>query len=218
MKISAVIVAKKESKRLPNKNMLPFGNSTILGHKILQLSKCKKIDEVVVGSNCEEILNYSDSLGARTARRPDEYCDEDNCSANSMIWNMCCLIETDVVVWAHCTNPLIKPRTYDNAVECFLTRGHNDSLLSVDILQEHIWSEESKPLNYNPWQGRHPLAKELPKMYKQNGAIFIQKHKQMKENRYFFGKKPYLFVTPEAESIDINTERDYRISKFFKIN
>ncbi len=221
MKISAVIVAKKDSRRLTNKNMLPFGNSTLLGHKITKLLECKEINDVVVGSDCDDILFFAEKLGARPIKRPDVYCDEIVSSANDMIGNMCSLIETDIVVWSHCTNPLIKPETYDQAVRTFLANLQNksyDSLLSVDKLQEHLWSyseSEKKyvPHNYNPWGKSHVLAKDLPVLYKQNGAIFIQEYNQMKQNSYFFGKNPYLFEMNPEESIDINTESDFEIAK-----
>lgn len=47
----------------------------------------------------------------------------------------------------------------------------------------------------------------------QYGGIFIQPYKQMKYNSYFFGKNPYLYVIPNREFLDINTERDYIVAK-----
>ena len=35
----------------------------------------------------------------------------------------------------------------------------------------------------------------------------------MKNNSYFFGNKPYLYVIPYNEFLDINTERDYILAK-----
>jgi CMP-N-acetylneuraminic acid synthetase len=228
MKVTAVIVAKRESRRLNNKNMLPFGRSNLLGAKITELGGCETIDEVVVGSNCDEMLSFARSLGAEGVKREEVYCDEDACPANRMIGNMCSLIETDVVVWAHCTNPLIRAKTYDESVRLYLKkvkeydgRGQMsggslfDSLISVDLVQEHFWhgGNFSYPLYHDPYHGEHVLAKDLPKLYKQNGAIFIQSHEKMKENSYFYGENPYLFTTPEEESFDINTELDYRVAK-----
>ena len=228
MKVTAVIVAKKESKRLRNKNMLPFGESNLLGTKIRQLKECEAINEVVVGSNCDEMLSFAKTLGAVSVKREEAYCDEDTCSANRMIGNMCSLIHTDVVLWAHCTNPLIRAETYDAAVNLYFKKVKEydnrgpvfgslfDSLISVDLVQEHFWraGRNAYPLHHDPYHGEHVLAKDLPKLYKQNGAIFIQSHENMKRNSYFYGDSPYLFTTPEEESFDINTELDYRIAKY----
>lgn len=212
--VTAVIVARKGSVRVPCKNMLPLGNETLISRKIRQLKACQNIDRVVFGSDSEEMLEHAAKYGAEAIRRPDFYCDEKVASANDMIFNMCSLIETDVVVWAHCTNPLLSSETYDKAVQTFFdNQAEYDSLLSVVEFKEHLWGTDKKPLNYNPYQPRHVPARKLPPYYMQDGGIFIQPHKQMLENKYFFGKKPFLFTIPEEEFLDINNMRDYLLAK-----
>lgn len=214
MEISAVIVARKGSIRVPSKNLLPLGKENLISRKVRQLKNCQKIDRVIVGSDSDEMLEVARNSGAEAVRRPDFYCDEKVATANDMIANMCELINTDIVVWAHCTNPLLSSETYDNAVETFLNNQPEfDSLLSVVEIKEHLWGTNKTPLNYNPYGERHVPARELPPYYMQDGGIFIQPHKQMLENRYFFGKKPYLYKIPEEEFLDINNMRDYLLAK-----
>jgi CMP-N-acetylneuraminic acid synthetase len=131
-----------------------------------------------------------------------------------MIENMLSLIKTEIIVWAHCTNTLLSSETYDRAISIFLNNQYEyDSLLSVKEFKEHLCDENKKPLNYNPYQTRHVLARELPAYYMRDGGIFIQPYKQMLLNRYFFGKKPYLFVISDKEFLDINDEKDYLLTK-----
>ena len=71
-KITAVIPVRAGSRRLPNKNILPFGNSNLLVHKIRQLKQVKQISNIVVltDSNTmiqmaiydKAILKYQDCL------------------------------------------------------------------------------------------------------------------------------------------------------------
>ncbi|WP_422409955.1 MULTISPECIES: cytidylyltransferase domain-containing protein [unclassified Endozoicomonas] len=215
MEKTAVIVARSGSIRVKNKALQLLGEYSLLARKILQLSKCQNIDRIIVGSDSEEILLHADYYGAETVKRENYYCDEKKCSANEMIENMCSLIETDLIIWAHCTNPLITPSTYDLAIDTFIkSKKHGyDSLLSVISLQEHLWSTEKKPLNYNPYQEKHTLAKDIEPYYMQDGGIFIQQRDDMLRNKYFFGKTPYLFSLPENEFFDINTERDLHIAR-----
>ena len=215
MEITAVIVARAGSVRIKNKSMLKLGSDTLISNKIKQLQQCKNIDRIVFGSDSNTMIEHAKKYGAETVLRPEYYCDETLASANDMIRNMCDLITTDIVIWTHCTNPFIKPETYDKAIDKFLSFNGNDfdSLLSVIEFQEHLWDENKHPLNYNPYSGRHIPAKELPKYYMQDGGIFIQPYLQMKKNSYFFGNKPYLFVIPNDEFLDINNERDYLIAR-----
>ncbi len=214
MEVTAVIVARKGSKRIPSKSLLKLNGESLIERKIKQLKQCKNIDRIVLGSDSDEMLEVGKSVGAETVRRPDFYCDESVASANDMIKNMMDLIKTDVVVWSHCTNPLLSPQTYDLAVETFLNnRPDFDSLLSVVELKEHLWGTDKKVLNYNPYAAKHTPARDLPAYYMQDGGIFIQPYEQMKANSYFFGKNPYLFVIPSDEFLDINSYRDYLLAK-----
>ncbi|MBP3846648.1 acylneuraminate cytidylyltransferase family protein [bacterium] len=214
MEISAYIVARKGSKRIKSKSLLKLNGETLIARKVKQLLNCKNINRVILGSDSEEMLEEGRYAGAEIIRRPNYYCDEEKASANEMIKNMCELVKTDIVVWAHCTNPLITSKTYDLAVEVFLNNiGKYDSLLSVVELKEHLWSNNKQPLNYNPYAKRHTPARELPPLYMQDGGIFIQEHKNMLKNSYFFGEKPYLFKIPPEEFLDINTYKDYILAK-----
>ena len=215
MEITAIIVARKGSVRIKNKSMLKLGDDTLISNKIKQLKECKNINRIAFGSDSDEMLEHAKSYGAETVKRPEYFCDEKLASANDMIGNMLDLIKTDIVVWTHCTNPLLSSKSYDDAIQTYLINLNNgyDSLLSVVEFQEHLWNENKKPLNYNPYSKRHVPARELPKYYMQDGGIFIQPYKQMKNNSYFFGSKPYLYVIPYSEFLDINTERDYIVAR-----
>lgn len=213
METTAVIVARKGSKRIQGKSMLRLGDETLIARKIRTLKCCKYIDRIVLGSDSDEMLEEGRKAGAEVIKRDAYFCDESLATANEMIGNMCSLIKTDIVLWAHCTNPLLSSITYDNAIVTFQNNlPEYDSLLSVVELKEHLW-KDGKPFNYNPYASRHIPAKELPPLYMQDGGIFIQFHKNMLENSYFFGKKPYLFKIPKQEFLDINEYRDYLLAK-----
>ena len=55
-KVTAVVAVRKGSQRIPNKNITPFGNSNLLEMKLEVLKKVNKIDEIIVNSDCEEML------------------------------------------------------------------------------------------------------------------------------------------------------------------
>lgn len=206
--VTAIIVARKGSVRVKNKALQTINGESLIERKIKQLKLCKNIDRVIVGTDCDEIGLLCEGYGAEVVYRNDYYCDESKATANEMIGNMMSLIETDIVVWAHCTNPLISSDTYDKAIELFNENKDFDSLLSVIEFKEHLWSDEKKPMNYNPYGEKHTLARDLPTYYFQDGGIFIQKYLDMKKNSYFFGKKPQLFVIDNTEFCDINTYED----------
>lgn len=210
MEVSAVIVARGGSVRVPNKNLLEIRGEPLIARKIRQLQQVEDIDRVIVGSDSESILEVASKYGAEPILRPEIYCDERVSSANEMIANMCDLFSTDIVMWTHCTNPLIRPETYSKALQEFKKNEKLafDSLISVYEIREHLW-KNSKPMNYNPWADVHPRASELEPLFGQDGGIFIQRYSNMKKNSYFFGSNPYLFKVPVDEVFDINTMLDF---------
>jgi CMP-N-acetylneuraminic acid synthetase len=214
MKIAALIPVRSGSVRIPNKNLSKIGYETLLSRKINQLKKAQFITDIYVGTDGEKLAKEAESNGVNVIMRDPVCCDESVASANMMIADFVKRVECDIVVWVHATNPFVEGPTYDSAIKTFLNQELYgfDSLMSVLALQEHLWTPNYYPLNYNPYKERHTLAKELPAYYKQTGAFFIQHHKAMKNNSYFFGKRPYLYKTTELEAIDINTPYDLKLA------
>ena len=68
-----------------------------------------------------------------------------------MIEDMCQKVDTDIILWAHCTNPFVDEQIYDDALNVFLERDVeiNDSLLSVVELKTHLWHTAMSELNHN---------------------------------------------------------------------
>jgi CMP-N,N'-diacetyllegionaminic acid synthase len=209
--VIAIVVARGGSVRLPRKALLPFGASTLIGHKVDTLRACPGIDRVIVGSDSSPIIAEAERHGAEVVIRHPYYCDESRCSANEMIADMAGRIDgadEDVVVWAHPTNPLIRAETYASAIDHF-RRGNGDSLISVTAVQRHAWMR-GEPVNYDPRAGKHTPASGCTPIYFQDGGIFIQTLRRFRETRYFFGSDPQLFVVPADEGTDVDTEADYQ--------
>lgn len=210
MRVVAAVVARGGSRRLPGKALLPFAGTTLIGWAVERLRATDHVDEVVVGSDSQEILDAAASAGATTVRRDPICCDEDRCTANMMIADMAKRIDGDVVLWAHPTNPLVRPSTYSDAVQRFLDGRPSgyDSLVSVTDVARHAWVG-GLPFNYDPWEERHVPASELQPIRFQDGAVFVQRLQDMRRNSYFFGRNPQLFPIDPLEGWDIDTRRDY---------
>lgn len=208
--VSFLIPVRGGSTRIPRKNMLVLNGETLIARKIKQVSPLGK---VYVGSDDDEMLEEARRHGAIAVRR--EMTNEGHDSANDMIKEFVGLVEPcTTVVWSHVTNPLLSTETYKRAIDEFykaLQDGY-DSLVSVHEVHGHYWNADMRTPLYNvTWcrNVRHLCANELPPLYEQTGGIFIQPYEQMKKNSYFFGERPYLFVTNDLESIDINTPEDW---------
>jgi CMP-N-acetylneuraminic acid synthetase len=139
-------------------------------------------------------------------KRAPEFCDERSRSWNNVIYDMVSRVDAQTIVWAHCTNPCIKPATYDRAVRAYQATD-GDSLVAVTPFQNHIWWN-GRPLNFNPYQEEHVVAAKLPPVYFQNGGIFIAARVLMMEKCYVYGESPEMFVIEPDEATDVDTWAD----------
>lgn len=213
--VTAIVPAKGTSSRVPGKNMRDFAGRPLLQVKVEQLLACPRVDEVVVGSDDERVLELARQLGATPMLRDEYHCDETRCPANDMLYDLARRATGDVVLWAHCTNPLVQPKTYAAAVSAYedgLANGY-DSLMSVTKLRGHFWRGDETPLNFTPLANPHPLASSLQPLFAQDGAIFIQSREQMVRLRYFYGARPLMFELDAYEGLDINWEADFRVAE-----
>lgn len=207
MSVSAVIIARGGSQRVPSKNLLDFHGRPLVAHKVWQLKQCPSIDKVFVGSDSLDILDAAHKEGAEGVHRTAPYCDERSRTWNEVIYDMVTRITGDTVVWAHCTNPCIKPATYEKALHYFGNTRH-DSIISVTPYRNHLWWM-GKPLNFDPYKRDHLVAANLQPILFQNGGIFIAHRIAMQTWSYVYGPNPELMVVGEDEATDIDTQEDY---------
>ena len=59
IKYLAVVPARKNSKRIKNKNLVKFKNRSLIENTLKQISHVKKIGYSVISSDSNKILNYS---------------------------------------------------------------------------------------------------------------------------------------------------------------
>jgi len=205
MTTTAVIVSRKGSVRIKNKAWAKLNSVSLIERKILQLIKVSKIDNIVIGTNDSEIKEIADKYSVTFIKREEQFCDEKSATPNEMIRNMLSYFDSDVVLWAHLTNPFINETHYQDTLEQFEKLDSDyDSLFSAVELKEHIWIDKTTPINHDPFSSKHIIAKDLNPVYKQNGGIFIRNKVDMQNDGRFIGNKPYMYVMNEVEGLDLD--------------
>jgi CMP-N-acetylneuraminic acid synthetase len=71
MKINFLILAKSQSKRLENKNTLPFNGKPMF---LTNVEKCLKLGDTYVSSDSLDILKQAEVVGAKGILRPESLC------------------------------------------------------------------------------------------------------------------------------------------------
>lgn len=210
-KITAVIPVRAGSRRLPDKNILPFGDSNLLVHKIRQLKEVDEISEIIVSTDSEEMISFAKQEGVLYQRRPVEYCDEKSKTFNEVVEYISGTIETDILIWATCVCPLVKNQSYKRAIKEFLNlSGDFDSVVSALLLKEYIF-DEKHPVNFSI--ENHVPSQQLPNWHIITNGFFIANAADMHKWKFVYGKKPKLIEISKFEAIDIDDRDDFMLAE-----
>jgi 4-hydroxy 2-oxovalerate aldolase len=213
-KIYSIVPVKKNSSRLPNKNILPFGNSTLLEHKISQLKKVKGIDEIIVSSDSDIMLEKAKNMGVTYIKRPVEFANESK--PLNEFYNYICDIckgnDDDILMWTCCTSPLFDEELLQKTLDIYLDKVYKhssqyDCLMTVYNFQHYLLDHKG-PLTYDI-NKKHSNSEDLKPLKLFTNGVIISTFKDFRNRIWFHGPKPYLYEVNQLQSIDIDTKGDY---------
>ncbi|MBS5861466.1 acylneuraminate cytidylyltransferase family protein [bacterium] len=209
--IKALIPVRAGSQRVKNKNIRPFADSSLLEIKIKQMQRIKELDGVIVNSDSDEMLDIAKSLGAETIKR-DSYYASSEVSINEVYVDLANHCDSDVILFADATNPLIKDDTVRLALKKYYDNiNEYNSCNTVNVIKMFLW-QNGKPINYS--EDKKPRSQDLPDIYAINSAINIISREDMIKYRAFVANKPFLLPVCDIEGLDIDNEIDFEFAEF----
>jgi CMP-N,N'-diacetyllegionaminic acid synthase len=210
---TAIIPVRKGSRRLQNKNISPFAGKNLLTYKISQLQKVSRIDEVIVSSDCDDMLLMASNLGVVTHKRTLEFCDEVTQPFGAVVAHIAETARGSNIIWAPCTSPLVEPEDYLAAIVAYENNvpEYFDSLVSVETLRRYLWAE-GRPLNYSLGLAHVP-SQDLAAYQRITDGIVIASKEKMIEWSYFHGKNPFLFEVSKRAAVDIDDVYDLECAR-----
>lgn len=224
MTFSVFIPMRSGSTRSPKKNTRPFletGESLfqLKMKSILKLCESDEIVEVIISSDDKDIINQAKpylSDKVKIDMRPKELC-LSSTKVEDLISYVPKVTKGEHVFWLHVTSPFVGFETYLNAIENYkynvLESGSHDSLMSVNKLQQFIWSDSEKKVinvdrDINPW----PNTQDLDPLYEINHAFYISSRNNYISLNDRIGKNPCLYICEGLEKIDIDWEEDFIVA------
>ena len=214
-KILAVITARAGSKRLPNKNILNLAGKPLIAWTIDEAKKSKYIDELIVSTDSKKIAEISKYYGAEVPfMRPLELA-IDTADSISVLKHSIEFFKNkfDYILLLQPTSPL---RTVEDIDKAIITLNNKTKAVVSVCETEHspLWSntlpEDLSMKNFIRSEVKNKRSQDLPKYYRLNGAIYIAETKYFYKNNGFLGDKTKAYIMPQQNSVDIDTELDFR--------
>lgn len=210
--ITAIIPVKGLSTRLPGKNILPFGNSNLLLHKIEQLKQVEGLTDIIVSSDSDEMLEMAKNAGVTAMKRPQQYADE-SVPFGRFLDYLCEVLPNEHIMWACATSPLVEPYLYKKAIKLYfekLNEGY-DSLITCLPCQSY-YMDEKGPINFSIGL-EHKNSEQLPPIYHFTNGINLAPKVRIAEWHYNYGPNAYRLLVNKREAADIDDIYDYVCAK-----
>lgn len=116
--ITAVVPVKINSSWLPGKNILPFGKSNFLLHKLDQLKQAEEITDIVVSLDSDEMLSMAEAAGVTAMKRPEQ-CANEPVPFGRFLDYLCEVLPNEHIFCDCVTSPLVEPYLYDKAINLY---------------------------------------------------------------------------------------------------
>jgi len=204
--IVGLIPVKGSSERVKLKNLRKFGDTTLFELKLLQLSKVRGFQKIIVSSESDMVLSIAKKKGFSIHERDPKYSTSD-IPMSEVYSHIASEIEGENIAWINATNPLAEDHIYTNAIKLYNTMdAEYDCLLSAVNVQENIFYN-GVPVNFSPspW----PRSQDLKGLCSLPFVISILKRADMISWGSCVGKSPFFYYLNKLEAWDIDNQEDF---------
>jgi len=156
------------------------------------LQQCSAISEIVVDTDSPDITKgIKDSFPSIKVIDRPESLRADDISMNEILLHDTSLVQADLYIQTHSTNPLVKPETISNAIQTLeKVYPTYDSLFAVTRIQIRLWDGLGRPINHNP--ATLIQTQDLPPIYEENSCFYLFTRPTLERRRNRIGDRPYL--------------------------
>jgi len=184
--------------------------------KLKQLLSSTLIDEIILSTNDEEILEYAESLGSRKIRihKRLEALSSSATSTDDLVSHALQLIPDSHILWTHVTAPFINGYDYDIIISEYLrslASGY-DSLMTTTVIHSFLWNADG-PINYDRNIEKWPRTQTLPAVHEVNSGVFLSHSRIYKMFGDRIGQKPIFHPLDKIRGFDIDWPDDFSLAE-----
>jgi N-acylneuraminate cytidylyltransferase len=212
----AVIPARGGSKRLPRKNIRPFGGKPMLVHSIDVARRVPAIGRILVSTDDPAAARIAEDAGAEVVVRPAELASDHATTASAIRHALLSVFGPEAmpaaVVTLQPNCPLRTPGLVADALRRFEQEGA-DSVISVTQSHHKLGTIEGG--TFTPRYRTGMRSQDMAAEYYENGVVYVSSTKMVVEKEDLFGARIVPVVIDPLYALgDIDTEFDFRLAEF----
>ncbi len=217
------------SKGVPKKNIKILNGNPLLFYTIDCAKKANFIDDIVISSDSDEMLEMGENFGIEnTIKRPEKFATDSASKWDVFIH----LVEeyeqktgktVDYLVDLDVTVPLRKPEHIEGAIQIMLNNvtdvvitgyepERNPYFNMMEITENNyakIVKKSEKPI---------VCRQDAPVVYSLTPAVYVMKKSVLYEYKHWSDAKCMIYEIPRENAIDIDTEFDFKLVEYIMKN
>lgn len=208
-----VIPARGGSKRLPNKNLINLGRTSLLSYSISYALQSFDGSAIYVSTDDSAIRNEAVNFGVQVIDRPFDLASDDTPTV-AVLEHAIKEIKENVahVILLQPTNPLRPNNLLNEAVEIY-SNLETPSLFTVSPEIKKLGKIQKNvfiPQNYSPGQ----RSQEMSPWFYENGLLYIASVETIKSGQIITENSYPLIVDHVFGTVDIDTAMDLDYAEF----
>ncbi len=224
IKVLWIIPARWGSKWIPLKNIRLLKNRPLIEYTISAAKKSWIFDEICISTDNEKIGGFASKHKIDYIKRPNEISWDYSTSIETVIHSLNQYQKNwkvfDVVILLQPTSPLRTSTHIKESYKKFINSWCK-SLYSITECEKHPYKsfislEDGHSLK--PMYGSEFLSKprqELPRVYNQNWAIYINYSKDIIKHQDFYIEPICWYIMEKSDSIDIDDLSDLELANIY---
>ncbi len=212
-KIAALVPMRHSSERVPGKNYRPFAGKPLYQHILETLIACPLISKVAIDTDSPTIKNdITRHFSSVTLIDRPKLLRGGEVPMNAILLHDVSIVDADLYLQTHSTNPLLRTETISSAIQTFLKDAPlYDSLFSVTPIKVRLWDGLTRPINHNP--SILLRTQDLPEIYEENSCLYLFTRSVLEKRQNRIGERPLMYKIDREEAWDIDEELDFHIAE-----
>jgi CMP-N,N'-diacetyllegionaminic acid synthase len=221
MKKIAVICARKNSERVPDKNIALLNGQPLINYTIKATQTSKIFDQIYVNSDDDRILKIAESLKVNSYNRP-KHLGHGNVYVIDVIKNFLNTSKFDKDTIVSILFPTCPLRNSEDIINAFRIFKKNNYLRPVAAVTEYEYPVDVS-LSINAQNLLEPTFGQIKSTrhndnkvtYRANYSVMFNTSGTLMGQSNLIGQNPIPYIMPHERSVDIDNPYQMEVAKLF---
>lgn len=207
-KITYLIPARKGSKGIKNKNIIPFAGKPLIYWVLNAIERSNYSQNIVVATDSEQIketvLNFN-FPNVKVYDRNPQNARDNSPTIDLVLEYIQKLDDNELLCTVQCTSPLLDCTDVNGFISRFLESEFDSSFSCVEF-PRICWTPDGKPICHDLKNRKR--RQDMDKILVENGALYINSVKNIKENKSILSGNILPYIMPYDTITEIDEPQD----------